>query len=129
MVLSIALVLIALRLAAEIFLSLLNSREVRRHAGSPPPAVAAIMDAATGGRAADYTLAKGRLGRVELAWDALVLAALLLCGALPRVYAALCPADAAGAWFLWSRVFCLIGTGVALSFLSLPLDWWGQFRL
>lgn len=156
MILFLALVLIALRLAAEIFLSLLNSREVRRRADAPPAAVAAIMDAATGGKAAAYTLAKGRLGRVELAWDALVLAALLLSGVLPRVYDALCPAftaagaavDAAvgggaasaaasgsasaaagGAWFLWSRVFFLIGAGIALSLLSLPLDWWGQFRL
>ncbi|MDR0352469.1 MAG: M48 family metallopeptidase [Opitutaceae bacterium] len=134
MLLSLALILIALRLAAEIFLSLLNSREVRRRADAPPAPVAAIMDAATSGKAAAYTLAKGRLGRVELAWDALVLAALLLSGALPRVYYALCPVyvddvGAVGAWFWWSRVVFLIGAGIALSLFSLPLDWWGQFRL
>ncbi|MDR2674094.1 MAG: M48 family metallopeptidase [Opitutaceae bacterium] len=173
MVLHIALALVALRLAAELFLSLLNSREVRRRAAAPPASSAAIMDAATSEKAAAYTLAKGRLGRVELAWDAAVLAALLLSGALPRVYDAICPpfvataaatgtagaaatataaaagtagaaaaataaaastgaaaatADA-GAWFLWSRVFFLLGAGIALSLLSLPLDWWGQFRV
>ena len=50
-VLWIAAGLLVLRLLAEGFLAALNCAEVRRHADKAPPAVAAIMDAATAGGA------------------------------------------------------------------------------
>ena len=53
--------LMLLRLVGELTLSALNRAEVRRHP-SPPPAVAAIMDADTYKKSVAYTLEKSRFG-------------------------------------------------------------------
>jgi STE24 endopeptidase len=122
--------LIALRLAAELILNLLNSREVRRHAAAPPPAANAVMDAPTYAKSTAYTLAKAAFTRTELIWDALILISILATGILPwlhtRITTALAATFLAGAC---SQVAFLLATGIALSLLSLPFDWWGQFRL
>lgn len=54
-VLWIAAALMALRLVADLVLSALNRAEVRRHAGEPPAAVAAIMDRPTYEKAVAYS--------------------------------------------------------------------------
>ncbi|MDR1011154.1 MAG: M48 family metallopeptidase [Opitutaceae bacterium] len=122
--------LVALRLVAEISLSRLNCREVRRHANTPPAAAGAIMDAETHQKSTAYTLAKAAFGRVEQVWDAAVLVAIFISGVLPWTYARITTALAntflAGTW---TQVIFLLGAGIALSVLSLPLDWWGQFKL
>jgi hypothetical protein len=47
LVLSAVAALMVLRLVADLVLAALNRAVVRRHANSPPPAVAAIMDGPT----------------------------------------------------------------------------------
>ena len=47
MVLTVVAVVLGLHLAGELILAELNRREVRRHAGAAPAAVAAIVDAPT----------------------------------------------------------------------------------
>jgi STE24 endopeptidase len=126
MVLSIVLVLIALRVAAELVLSLLNRAEVNRHAAQAPAAVAALMDEATYAKSVAYTLAKGALGRIELVWDALVLIAVLTSGLLPWLHAQFAPLSPTG---VWDDALFLIATALLLGLPSMPLDWWGQFRL
>jgi STE24 endopeptidase len=126
MVLTVVFVLIALRVAAEVTLSLLNRAEVRRHAAQAPAAVAAIMDAPTYTKSVEYTLAKGRLGRIELVWDGLVLAAVFASGLLPWLYGKFSPQLTTG---VWDDTFFIVATALLLSVPSLPLDWWGQFRL
>src|SRR5579885_838536 len=86
MVLLVTAVLLALRLAAELSLNALNRREVRRHAGAPPSAVAAIVDEATYARAVAYTLEKNSFGRIEMAFDAGVLALAVFSGVLPWLF-------------------------------------------
>jgi STE24 endopeptidase len=103
--------LVLLRLAAQLVLESLNRTEVRRHAVRPP-GLAGIMDEPTYAKSAAYSLAKSRLGSVELVYDAVVLLAVLSCGVLP---------------WLWARFNA--GTGVLLSLPGLPVDWWRQFRL
>jgi STE24 endopeptidase len=126
MVLTLVAVLIGLRLAAQLVLNALNASEVRRHATEPPTAVAAIMDRATYAKSVDYTLAKLRLGSIEEAWDAAVLAAVLFSGILPRLFA---PFHGWAPGAAWIGALYLLAVGVALSVPSLPFDWWGQFRL
>ena len=126
MVFTIVAVLIGLRLAAELMLSLLNSAEVRKHAAQPPPAVAAIADEASYAKSVEYTLAKGRFGCLELIWDSIVLIVLLRSGVLPWIYGRFAPLSPTG---VWDDALFLIVTGVLMSLPSLPLDWWGQFRL
>ncbi len=126
MVLTIILLLLALRLAAEFCLSLLNRNEVRRHASAPPPAVAEIMSAEKYQQSVAYTLAKGCLGRVELLWGFAVLVAVLTSGVLPWIYAQTSAWSPAG---VWDEAAFLLIVGVLLGVPGLPLEWWAQFRL
>ena len=126
MVLPVIAALIVLRLAAELWLSALNRREVRRHAGAPPPAVAAIVDAPTYVKAVAYTLAKSAFARIEMIFDAGVLALAVFSGVLPWLFAGM---DAWAPGSAWSgALFILFASGL-LSVPDLPFEWWAQFRL
>jgi STE24 endopeptidase len=137
-------ILIVMRLAAEFWLNALNRREVLRHAAAAPPAVAAIMDAPTYEKAVAYTLAKNRLARWTLVFDAGVLALVVFSGVLPWLFAqvnAWAPGQAHSAGFLlrqgyggqagqaWSGALFVLIAGVLLSLPGLPFEWWEQFRL
>lgn len=126
-VLWIAAALMALRLAADLWLSVLNRGEVRRHAAAAPPAVAAIMDGETYRRAVAYTLEKSRLGMITEVFDTLVLALVVFGGVLPAWF------NVAAAWAgpdaIWNHVLFLLLTAAFLSIPSLPFEWWDQFRL
>ncbi len=118
--------LVILRLAAQLTLETLNRMEVRRNAMRYPDALAGVMDAATYARSGEYTLAKGRLGSVEAVYDAVVLLSLLFSGALPWLWArinVLAPGAA------WSGALSLVLIMILLGWVSLPLEWWAQFRL
>lgn len=118
--------LIAARLAAQLGLAALNRREVLRHAGNPPPAVAAMVDAETFRKSTDYTLAKNRFGVVTLVFDAGVLALLLGSGVLPWLFgniAAWAPAAK------WDDALFIIAALILAGVPSLPFEWWETFRL
>ncbi len=119
--------LMVLRLAGELVLSALNRAEVRRHAASPPPAVAAVMDPATYAKSVAYTLAKTDFGVVREIFDTLVLAMVIFGGVLPWLFAHVAGWGAQGA--VWSHVlFILLAVGL-LAVPGLPFEWWAQFRL
>jgi STE24 endopeptidase len=118
--------LVILRLAAQQALEALNRTEVRRNATQCPAGLAEVMDAATYARSVQYTVAKSRFGSVETVCDAVLLLALLFSGALPWLWAAfnsLAPLAA------WSGALFLVVTIILFGSLSLPLEWWSQFRL
>ncbi|MEX2044526.1 MAG: M48 family metallopeptidase [Opitutus sp.] len=119
--------LMALRLAAEHILSALNRAEVRRHAGAPPPAVAAIMDGATYTKAVAYTLEKSRFEMITGIFDTLVLILVLLGGVLPVMFAA--TLEWGGPTSTWNHALFILLSGVLLSIPGLPFDWWEQFRI
>ncbi len=127
MLLTIALALLLVRLAGELTLSLLNRREVRRHAAAAPAAVAAMMDEATYRKSVDYTLAKNRFSQLTMIFDTGVLALVLVSGFLPWVFANVAAWGAPGA--RWDDALFIILVSLLLSVPSLPFDWWGQFRL
>ncbi len=122
-----ALLLLVLRLGAELVLGALNRAEVRRHAGAPPPAVAAIMDTATYAKAVDYTLEKSRFGVLTEIFDTLVLAMVLLGGVLPALFTEV--ALWAGPDSVWNHAVYILLAAMLLSVPSLPFDWWEQFRI
>jgi STE24 endopeptidase len=126
-VLGVTAALMVLRLAGELFLSALNRAEVRRHAGSAPPAAAAIMDPDTYAKAVAYTLEKSRFGVLTGIFDALVLALVIFGGVLPGLFAVVAAWGAPGA--VWSHALFLLIAGALLSVPSLPFEWWEQFRL
>ncbi len=126
MVLTLVAGLIVLRLAAQLALNAVNTSAVRRHAGQPPPAVAGMMDAATYARSVDYSLARLRFDSVVELADTAVLAAVLFSGLLPWLYA---PFQRLAPEAAWSGALFLLTAGLAMGLVSLPFDWWGQFRL
>lgn len=126
MVLFIALGLIGLRLLAELWLAALNRAEVKRHARQAPPGVAAIMDAQTYRNSVDYTLAKNRLGLLELVFDAGVLALFISSGFLPWLFGQVASWAPGSTWD--DAIFILLA-GLVLGIPSLPFEWIAQFRL
>ncbi|GAB1489113.1 M48 family metallopeptidase [Opitutaceae bacterium] len=115
-----------LRLGAELWLGALNRAEVRRHAERPPEAVSAIMDGGTYRKSVEYTLAKNRLGRLELIFDAGVLALVLTSGILPWLFGqvATWAPDAS-----WDDALFILFASFLISIPSLPFEWMAQFRL
>jgi STE24 endopeptidase len=119
--------LMVLRLLGEWFLSALNRAEVRRHAESAPPAVAAIMDASTYRKSVAYTLERSRFGQITELFDVLVLMLVIFGGVLPWLYSEV--VGWGGAEAVWSRAVYLLLVGILLAIPGLPFEWWSQFRL
>ncbi|HEY4299653.1 MAG TPA: M48 family metallopeptidase [Candidatus Didemnitutus sp.] len=119
-------VLVALRLAAQLLLEALNRAETARHAGQLPAALTGVMDEPTFRRSAEYTQAKARLAAVEHVYDALVLLVVLFSGLLPALWTRF---DVRAPGTAWIGALFLVAMSVLLSLPGLPLDWWGQFRL
>lgn len=71
-----------LELGWDVFLTLLNLRHARRHAGSVPAAFTGTVDGETYARSVSYTLARGRLGLLAGAVSSAALIAAVLTGFL-----------------------------------------------
>jgi STE24 endopeptidase len=127
MILAIAAALIVLRLLVELSLDALNRAETRRHAATPPPTAAAIMDGATYAKSVAYTLEKSRFGVVAGIFDTLVLVMIVFGGILPHLFAVTSAWAAPAA--MWDDALFLILAGVLLAVPGLPFDWWSQFRI
>jgi STE24 endopeptidase len=126
LVAAIVLLLVLARWAARLWLEQLNQRHVLAHAGAVPGAFKGVVDDATYAKSVQYTLAKGRLEQIEATWDSAVLLAVLFSGVLPWGFQTCSQAFGNSAWAMGA--FLLLTT-VALSVLSLPLEWYAQFRL
>jgi STE24 endopeptidase len=126
MILTVVVVLMVLHLGGELLLDELNRREVRRHAAKAPPAVAAMMDAASYAKSVDYTQAKLSFGMITEVFDTLMLALVVFSGVLPWLYVRFTPLAPTRSWI---DALFLLAVGALLSVPSLPFDWWGQFRL
>jgi STE24 endopeptidase len=114
------------RWVAELGLEWLNRRNILAHAGAVPDRVTGIVDAPTYARSVQYSLAKGRFRRLELTFSTGLLLIVLFTGVLPAGYAAMIGSFGESVWALAGFIFL---TGIALSVVGLPLDWYAQFRL
>lgn len=119
--------LMVLRLVGELWLSALNRAEVRRHAATPPPAAAAIMDGATYAKSVAYTLEKSRFGVLAEIFDSLVLAMVVFGGVLPWLFVRIAAWGAPTA--VWDDALFVLIAGLLMSIPGLPFEWWEQFRL
>ena len=122
----IALVLILARAIAELWLSRLNQRHVRKHANELPLAFRGMIDSATHRRSVEYTLAKSRFGEITKLFDVVLLIVLLFSGLLPWAFGKF---TAAFGWSVWAMAGFLFAASVALSVLSLPFTCYTQFKL
>ncbi len=120
------LVLLALRLALQLWLEVLNRKHVIAHAAALPEAFRGVLDEATYAKSVQYTLAKARLHRFELVYDFVILILVLFSGVLPWAFKAFSSSIGASAF---AGALFLLSTGFVLSLPGLPLDWYSQFRL
>ena len=114
--------LIALKLAAESYLALLNRRHVRAHAGEVPDSFREFVDDSTYSKSVAYTLTKDGVNQWQMIFDAVVLALVLISGVLAHIYTLFGQS-------VWAQAEFLFVVGVGLAMLGLPWDWYAQFRL
>ena len=113
--------------ALRLWLAMRQIRHVARHRDQVPAQFADRISVTAHRRAADYTVAKVRLGILDNLISAVVLVALTLLGGLQWL------ADAWGdlldGWPLMQQVAIVVSVVVLTALIELPLDLWRQFRL
>ncbi|WP_101049953.1 M48 family metallopeptidase [Macromonas nakdongensis] len=119
-------VLLLAGLLTRLWLASRQIRHVARHRDAVPPAFAGAVDLAAHRKAADYTVAKSRLGLLDMAWGAAVLVGWTLLGGLDALNHGLQALFGAGLWQQLALLgaFFLIG-----GLLELPLSWYKTFRV
>jgi STE24 endopeptidase len=125
-VIPVVLVLIVGRWAAQLWLALLNRRNVIAHAAAVPDCFKDSVDSAAYAKSVQYTLAKNRLGNIEMTFDMLVLAVVLFSGLLPftlRLF---------NGWLgnsAWAMALYIFAVGILLAVPGIPFEWYAQFHL
>ncbi|HKR46978.1 MAG TPA: M48 family metallopeptidase [Paraburkholderia sp.] len=110
--------------ATKLWLASRQIRFVAAHRGAVPAQFTATIPLAAHQRAADYTVARTRLGMIEIVLGAVVLIALTLLGGLQALDLGI--SDAIGREYVGQ--IALIGAVLAISGLvELPLDYYRQF--
>lgn len=125
-VLIVFVLLLALKVAADIVLDFLNVRHSTQQRASVPEAFKDFMDESSYRKSIDYTVAKTRFGIVSGLYDAAVLLVVLLSGLLAFLYQGL--SDGLG-YGVWAQALVLFLLMVLLGLPGLPFDWWSTFRL
>ena len=120
---------LGLSLATRLWLATRQMRHVARHRDRVPAAFAATVTPAAHRRAADYTLAKGRLALVSTALATAVLLGWTLLGGLDALNVALRDALLPG-YGAMAYQLALLAAFVAIgALIELPLDWYSTFRV
>ena len=110
----------------KLWLLLRQMRHVWSHRDAPPAAFAATIPLDEHRKAADYTLAKARLGLINLAVEAGLLLAFTLGGGLQALH------DALSTYIdspLLAGTALLLGMALISGLVELPLGLWHQFRI
>jgi STE24 endopeptidase len=113
-------------MAVKFWLSSRQIRHVAKHRNSVPRAFASQITLAAHQKAADYTIAKSRLGLLELALGAAVLLGWTLLGGLNALNQLLMDLMGAG---LWQQLALLAGFAVLGSLIELPITLYQTFVL
>ncbi|MBL8362764.1 MAG: M48 family metallopeptidase [Rubrivivax sp.] len=116
-------------LLVKLWLATRQMRHVAAHRDAVPPAFAATVTLDAHRRAADYTLAKGRLGLVSIALGAATLLAWTLLGGLDALNTALREALLPGWGPMAYQLALLAAFTVIGSLVELPLEWIATFRI
>jgi STE24 endopeptidase len=116
----------AISLGVRLWLARRQVAHVRANRDRVPAAFASSIALGAHRKAADYTVAKQRLGVVEAVIDALVLLAMTLGGGLALL---LRWTDALSISPLWRDVLLLGGVTLVGGAVSLPFSWYRTFRL
>ena len=115
-----------LGMALKFWLASRQIRHVARHRDSVPPAFASQISLSAHQKAADYTIAKARLGLLELALGAAVLLGWTLLGGLDQLNRGLMALMGAG---LWQQLAVLAAFALIGSLIELPMTLYQTFVL
>jgi STE24 endopeptidase len=116
-------------LAVKLWLATRQMRHVAAHRGQVPPAFAGHVSAQAHAKAADYTLAKGRLGLLGMGLGSAVLLGWTLLGGLDALNTSLRDALLPGWGGMAYQLALLTAFVVIGSLIELPLDWYATFRV
>jgi STE24 endopeptidase len=119
-------VFFALSLGVRFWLANRHIRHVLRHRASVPAEFAPKVPLAAHQKAADYTVAKTRLGIVSMLWGGVVLIGFTLLGGLQALSTLLLGLTGPG---MLHQMALVVAFAVASSLLDLPFDWYRQFVL
>ena len=113
----------------KLYLSWRQARHVWQHRGQVPAAFAQAITLQAHQKAADYTLAKSRLGTAELAWSTVILLGWTLLGGLSALDA-LIGASPIAQWGPLAQQVALVAAFALIgAVLDLPLSWYSTFVL
>lgn len=118
---------VLLSVLTKLYLSGRQIRHVAGHRAEVPAAFSQSIPLEAHQKAADYTVAKSRLGVIELGWGTAVLLSWTLLGGLSALDQALSGFDAWGP--LGQQLALVAGFVLIGSLLDLPLSWYATFRL
>ncbi len=118
--------LLVLNLLAQLWLNARQMRHVIRHRAQVPPAFAKHIDLPAHQKAADYTVAKLRLGLFETAWGSALLVGWTLLGGLNALNQALLQALGGG---LVQQLALLAAFALIGGLLDMPLALYRTFGL
>ena len=116
-------------LATKLWLATRQMRHVAAHRDKVPAVFAQTVSLAAHQRAADYTLAKGRLGLLSSAFGSAVLLGWTLLGGLDALNAWLLATVQPGWGNLAYQLALLIGFSLVGGLLDLPFDLYSTFRV
>jgi STE24 endopeptidase len=112
--------------ALELWLSRRQVATVARHRGAVPEPFAASISADEHAKAADYTIAKARFGRIALVWDAALTLALTLGGGIAALDLLWRRTHLAEPWL---GLAVIASVALLLQLAGLPLSLWRTFGL
>ena len=118
-----------LSMAIKLWLATRQMRHVALHRNAVPEAFAATVSLAAHQRAADYTLAKGRMGIFAMALGSAILLGWTLLGGLDALNSWLMPALLPDWGALVYQLALLTAVVVIGGLIELPLDWYRTFRI
>jgi STE24 endopeptidase len=116
-------------LAARLWLATRQMRHVAAHRDRVPEPFAGVVDLAAHRKAADYTLAKGRLGVFSMGFSAVVLLGWTLLGGLDALNLAVRDAVQPGFGDMAYQLALLAAFVVIGAVLELPFEWLATFRV
>lgn len=119
-------VFFALTLGVRFWLASRHIGHVLRHRASVPAEFAPKVPLAAHQKAADYTVAKTRLGIAAMLWGGVVLIGFTLLGGLQALSTALLGLTGPG---MAHQMALVVAFAVVSSLLDLPFDWYRQFVL
>ncbi|ABM36783.1 M48 family metallopeptidase [Polaromonas naphthalenivorans] len=121
--------LLVLGLVTKFYLATRQIRHVARHRNQVPAAFASTITLPSHQKAADYTIAKTRLGMLEMAFAAAVLLGWTLLGGLDTLNQALMRSGLADYGSLLPQLVLLAAFGLISGLLDLPFALYKTFRL